>query len=148
MRKAMLVSFAILLSPGAIAMMSAAEAIMLRAGDASGPNAVFAFDTQVNPRTIVIRTTQVGVVGSRFEVSIDGAKKPVFSHLFTAEECKFGDGGSRCEVKIPAASPDFSTILREFRRGRAARVSIEDAGVMKMDQTVSLTGFTKASRGL
>jgi hypothetical protein len=148
MRKALLVSFAILLSPGAIAMMSAAEAIMLRAGDASGPNAVFAFDTQVNPRTIVIRTTQVGVVGSRFEVSIDSAKKPVFSHLFTAEECKFGDGGSRCEVKIPAASPDFSTILREFRRGRAARVSIEDAGVMKMDQTVSLTGFTKASRGL
>jgi hypothetical protein len=148
MHKALLVSLAVLSSAGVAAIAAAAETIMLRAGNASGPNAVFAFDRQANPRAIVIRTSQVGVAGSRFEVSIDGAKKPVFNHLFTTEECKFGDEGSRCEVAIPAASPDFAAILREFRRGRAARVSIEDAGVMKMDQTVSLGGFTKASRGL
>jgi hypothetical protein len=146
MHKALLVSFAIFTGLAAIA--AAAETIMLRAGDANGPNAVFAFDRQATPRAIVVRTTQVGVAGSRFEIAIDGAKKPVFSHLFTAEECKFGDGGSRCEVTIPATSPDFAAIVREFRRGRSARVSIEDAGTMKMDQTVSLAGFTKASRGL
>jgi hypothetical protein len=146
MHKALLVSFAVLTGLAAIA--AAAEAIMLRTGGADGPNAVFAFDRQANPRAIVIRTTQVGVAGSRFEVAVDGAKKPVFSHLFTAEECKFGDGGSRCEVTIPATSPEFAAVVREFRRGRSARVSIEDAGVMKMDQTVSLGGFTKASRGL
>ncbi len=126
MHKTLLVSLAVLSSPGAIAITSAAETIMLRAGDASGPNAVFAFDRQPNPRAIMIRTIQVGVAGSRFEVSIDGAKKPVFSHLFTPEECKFGDGGSRCEVTIPAASPDFAAILREFRaaarRGSASRM--------------------------
>jgi hypothetical protein len=148
MHKALLVSLAVLSSPGVAAIAVAAETIMLRAGDASGPNAVFAFDRQATPRAIVIRTTQVGVAGSRFDVNIDGAKKPVFSHLFTAEECKFGDGGSRREVTIPATSPDFAAILREFRRGRVARVSIEDAGAMKMDQTVPLGGFTKASRGL
>jgi hypothetical protein len=148
MHKALFVSLAVLSNPGVAAIAVAAETIMLRAGDASGPNAVFAFDRQATPRAIVIRTTQVGVAGSRFDVSIDGAKKPIFSHLFTAEECKFGDGGSRCEVAIPATSPDFAAIVREFRRGRAARVSIEDAGAMKMDQTVPLGGFAKASRGL
>jgi hypothetical protein len=148
MHKSLLVTLAVLSTLGGAAIAAAAETIMLRAGDASGPNAVFAFDRQATPRVIVIRTTQVGVAGSRFEVSIDGAKKSAFTHLFTAEECKFGDGGSRCEVTIPATSPDFAAILRGFRRGRAARVSIEDACVMKMDQTVSLGGFTKASRGL
>jgi hypothetical protein len=148
MYKAPLLAFAVLSVPAAAAITLAAEAVMLRAGNASGPNALFAFDRQAAPRAIIIRTTQVGVAGSRFEVIIDGAKKPVFSHLFAPEECKFGDGGSRCEVTIPAARPDFAAILREFRRGRSAQVSIDDAGVMKMDQTVSLIGFTKASRGL
>jgi hypothetical protein len=148
MHRALLLSLVVLSGPGLAEVAVAAETIMLRAGDASGPNAVFAFDRQANPRAIVIRTTQVGVAGSRFDVSIDGAKRPVFNHVFTTEECKFGDGGSRCEVTIPATSPDFTAILREFRRGRVARVSIEDAGVMKMDQTLSLGGFTKASRGL
>jgi hypothetical protein len=127
---------------------SAEETIMLRAGEATGPNAVFAFDKKARPRVIVVRTTQVGVAGSRLAVSIDRVKTPVFSHIFTTEECKFGDGGSKCEVAIPASSPDFARILRRFRRGRLARVSILDAGVMKMDETVSLSGFTKAVRGL
>jgi hypothetical protein len=148
MRKVLLLSFAVLAGPWGTPFVLAAEAIMLRAGNVSGPNAVFAFDRQANRRDIVVRTTQVGVAGSRFEVSVDAAKKPVFSHIFTADECKFGDGGSRCEVTIGAASPDFAAILSEFRRGRSARVSIEDAGVMKMDHTVPLSGFTKASRGL
>jgi hypothetical protein len=148
MRKALVLSFIVLSNPVFVPITLAAETIMLRAGQESGPNAVFAFDRQANPRAIVIRTTQLGVAGARFDVSIDGAKKPVFSHIFTADECKFGDGGSRCEVTIRAASPDFAAILSEFRRGRSARVSIEDTGAMKMDHTVSLSGFTKASRGL
>jgi hypothetical protein len=147
MYRALLFSFALLTSAEATEGAFAAETIMLQAAEATGPNAVFSFDKEANPRAIVVRTTQVGVSGSRFEVHIDGAKKPVFNHLFTAEECKFGDDGSRCEVTIPATNPDFAAILHGFRRGRSARVSIEDAGVMKMDQTVSLSGFTKASRG-
>ena len=73
---------------------------------------------------------------------------PVFDHIFGTGECKFGDSGSRCEVVISASTPDYASILRAFRRGRLARVTIQDAGVMKMDQTVSLIGFTAASRGL
>lgn len=149
MRKpSLLLLTAFLATMGAVETASAGETIMLRAGDAAGPNAVFAFDKEAKPRAIIVRTTQVGVAGSRFEVSVDQAKTPVFAHIFTAEECTFGDGGSKCQVIIPGASSEFAGVLREFRRGRLARVSIQDAGVMKMDQTVSLVGFTKAARGL
>jgi hypothetical protein len=138
----------ILMGMGAPQTSSAGETVMLRAGSATGPNAVFAFDKKAKPRAIVVRTTQVGVAGSRFDVSIDRAEKPAFSHIFTTDECKFGDSGSTCEVIISASNPAFSTILGQLRRGRLARVSIQDAGVMKMDQTVSLIGFAKASHGL
>jgi hypothetical protein len=123
----------------------ASEAIMLRAGAATGPNAVFAFD-KARPHRIVVRTTQVGVAGARIEVFVDKAKWPAFRHLFAADECKFGDSGSRCEVIIPSSSPAYAAILAQFRRGRVARVKVDDAGAMKMDETASLKGFTKSLR--
>jgi hypothetical protein len=125
----------------------AAEEITLRAGEATGPNAVFAFDEYATPHKIVLRTTQVGVAGSRIEVTIDKANKPAFSHIFTPDECKFGDAGSKCEVTIPASNAAYATILAEFRRGPVGHITIADAGVMKMDQTVSLLGFSKTLRG-
>jgi hypothetical protein len=124
---------------------TAAEAVMLRAGEATGPNAVFAFD-KAKPHRIVVRTTQVGVAGSRIAVFVDRAKRPAFSHLFAASECKFGDSGSRCVVIIPSSSPAYAAILAQFKRGRTARVTIDDSGAMKMDQAASLTGFTKSLR--
>jgi hypothetical protein len=123
----------------------AAEAIMLRAGEATGPNAIFTFD-KAKPHRIVVRTTQAGVAGSRIEVFVDKAKTPAFRHLFAAGECKFGDSGSKCEVIVPASNSAYAAILAEFKRGRVARVTVDDAGVMKMDQTASLTGFTKSLR--
>ena len=116
----------------------------LRAGEADGANTVFVFGER--PRAIVLRTARVGVAGSRIEVTVDEVKKPVFNHVFVAAECKFGDGGSACEVVIPAKDPAYRAILTHFKRGRLARVTIQDAGVMKMDQTVSLSGFANALR--
>ena len=95
---------------------------------------------------IVVRTTQVGVAGSRIEVFVDKAKTPAFGHLFATAECKFGDSGSKCEVIVPASNPAYAAILSQFKRGRVARVTVDDAGVMKMDQTASLKGFTKSLR--
>ena len=123
----------------------AAETIMLRAGAATGPNAIFAFD-KAKPHRIVIRTSQAGVAGSRIEVFVDRAKTPAYRHLFAADECKFGDSGSKCVVIVPASSPAYAAILSEFKRGRIARVTVDDAGAMKMDQTASLEGFTKSLR--
>jgi hypothetical protein len=124
----------------------AAETVMLQAGEAAGPNVVFAFVKEAKPHGIVVRTTQIGVAGSRIEVFVDKAKRPAFRHVFTTAECKFGDSGSKCEVILPAASVDYAAILTRFKRGRQARVTVDDAGVMKMDQTASLNGLTKSLR--
>ncbi len=138
-------SFVIAFVAGPTQNAAAAEAIMLRAGEATGPNAVFAFD-KANPHRIIVRTTQVGVVGSRIKVFVDKAKTPAFSHLFAASECKFGDSGSKCEVVVPASSRAYAVILAQFKRGRIARVTVDDSGAMKMDETVSLIGVTKSLR--
>ena len=145
-RRLLVSSFAITLAGGLAQNVLAAEVIMLRAGEATGPNAVFAFDKAAKPHRIVVRTTQVGVAGSRIEVFVDKAKRPAFSHLFTTAECKFGNSGSKCEVIVPASSPAYAAILAQFKRGRVARVTVDDAGVMKMDQTTSLSGFIKSLR--
>ena len=139
-------SFVVMFAAGPVQIALAAEAIMLRAGEATGPNAVFAFDKEAKPHRIVVRTTQVGVAGSRIEVFVDKVKTPAFSHLFAAAECKFGDSGSKCEVVVPASNRAYAAILAQFKRGHLARVTVEDAGAMKMDQTVSLKGFTKSLR--
>ena len=99
---------------------------------------------KLEPHRIVVRTTQVGIGGSRFEVFVDKTKTPAFRHLFSTAECKFGDSGSNCEVIVPASDPAYAEILGQFKRGRVARVTVDDAGVMKMDQTASLKGFSKS----
>lgn len=142
----LLSSLVIAFAAGALQIGLAAESLMLRAGDATGPNVVFAFDKEANHHRIVVRTTQVGVVGSKIEVFVDKAKTPAFRHVFPSTECKFGDSGSECEVIVPASSPDYAAVLAQFKRGRVARVTVDDAGVMKMDQTASLKGFTKSLR--
>ena len=81
-------------------------------------------------------------------MNVDGAKTPLFSHIFTPEECKFGEGGSKCEVTVGSSDAAFAKILNGFRRGRMARISVVDAGVMKMGVMVSLVGVTKTLRGL
>ena len=81
----------------------AAEAIMLRAGEATGPSAVFTFE-KAKPHRIVLRTNQAGIPGSRIEVFVDKAMRPAFRHVFSAGECKFGDSGSKCEEFLQSRS--------------------------------------------
>jgi hypothetical protein len=132
---------------GAALVAGAKEEIMLRAGAAAGPNAVLAIDNGAKPRQIVVRTTQAGVAGSRIEVTVDNAKTSAFNHIFTTQECKFDDGGSKCEVVIPASDAAYAAILGQFKRGRVGHIIVADAGVMMVDQTVSLLGLSKALRG-
>ena len=98
------------------------------------------------PHRIVVRTSQAGIAGSRIEVFVDKARAPAFRHVFAADECKFGDSGSMCVLTIPASNPAYAAILAQFKRGRVARVTVDDAGVMKMDQTASFKGFTNSLR--
>jgi hypothetical protein len=132
---------------GAAQVAAADEKIMLRAGEATGSNAVFALDNGAKPQQIVVRTTQAGVAGSRIEVTVDKAKKPVFSHILTTQECKFGDSGSKCEVVISASDAAYAAILAQFKRGQEGHITVADPGVMTIDLTVSLLGFSKTLRG-
>ncbi len=135
-----------LLALAAALVASPAVATTLRAGKADGANAIFVFNEHARPRAIVLRTERVGVAGSRIEVTVDRIKKPVFTHVFAPGECKFSDSGSECEVLIPAENPSYRAILTHFKRGHLARVTVLDAGVMKMDETLSLRGFVHALR--
>jgi len=146
-RLALACSVGIMSLAGAAQVAGADEEIMLRAGEAAGSNAVFALDKGAKPQQIVVRTTQAGVAGSRIEVTVDKAKKPAFSHIFTTQECKFGDSGSKCEVVIPASNTAYAAIITQFRLGRAGHITVADAGVMTIDLTVSLLGFLKTPRG-
>jgi hypothetical protein len=135
---------ALAISVGAVT--QAAGPATLRVGDVDGANATFVFGANGKQRAIVLHTRRIGVAGSRIEVTVDHFEKPVFSHVFAPAECKFGDRGSACKVIIPAKDAAYRAILARFKRGHLARVTIQDAGVMKMDQTVSLSGLAKALR--
>ena len=146
MRIARLVVANFMLITAGAAVAQTAGAPTFRIGDVDGANATFVFDGNARPPVIILRTARAGVAGSRIEVTVDQAKEPVFRHIFAPGECKFGEGaegGSACEVTISEKGAAYRAILTRFKRGRVARVTVQDAGVMKMDQTASLKGFAK-----
>ena len=140
------VIFVLMLAIGAAAAAQAAGPATLQVGDANGASATFVSDRGAKAHALVLRTVQAGVAGSRIEVAVDQDKKPVFSHVFAPGECKFGAGGSACEVTISARNAAYRTIVARFRRGREVHVTVQDAGVTRMDQTASLGGFGTSLR--
>jgi len=120
-----------------------AAIVMLRAGTAGAPNVLFEIDRPKRPNQIVLKTEQAGVAGSVLEVLVDGRHNPALHHVFAEDECKFIDQRSQCEVTFAAGSPEFADIVKGFIKGRNAKVTVADAGVMKMDHTVSLKGVAR-----
>jgi hypothetical protein len=121
---------------------SAAD-VLLRAGEAGAPNILFQADRAKAPKQIVVETEQVGVAGSVLEVFIDKNKKPILHHLFAGDECKFIEQESRCEVSFAVGSREFAVLVNGFVKGRNAKVTVADAGVMTMDHAVSLKGIAR-----
>ena len=124
---------------------AATHDVVVQAGGAQEAHVIFTFDQRTGPRRLVLRTSVAGVAGSRLAVSVDGGA-PVIDHILTPDECKFVDDGSRCEVVIAGDDPAYAAVTHAFRTGRAARVTIEDAGAMKMDHPLSLRGLGRALR--
>jgi hypothetical protein len=120
-----------------------AAVVMLRAGGAGEPNVLFEIDKARTPKQIVLITEQAGVAGSVIDVFIDRNQKPVLHHLFAGDECKFIEQQSRCEVSFAVESPEFAGLVNGFVKGRNAKVTVADAGVMKMDHAVSLKGVAR-----
>ena len=120
-----------------------AAVVMLRAGGAGAPNVLFEIDRAKIQKKIILKTDQAAVDGSVLEVLIDRNQKPVLHYLFSGDECKFVEQQSRCEVTFAAGSPEFAALVNGFVKGRNAKVTVADAGVMKMDHAVSLKGVAR-----
>jgi hypothetical protein len=120
-----------------------AAVLRLQAGAVGKPNVAFEVDQPKAPKQLVLRTDQAGVSGSVLDVSIDGRQKPALHHIFTVDECRFVEQQSRCEVNFGAGSQEFEDLLKGLIRDRQARVTIADAGVMKMDHLISLKGVAR-----
>jgi predicted acyl esterase len=124
----------------------AGEKILLQAGEPTGQKVVFVFDNRGSSQKIVVRTAQIAAAGSEIQVSVDESQRPVFRHKFSAEECKYVDSISKCEIAIDESTPSFGSILYRFRRGNRARITIKDSGGVRMDVTVGLSAVAKALR--
>lgn len=130
----------LMLAFGATELVPAARAATPRVDEAGGANAVLILDKS-KPPVIVLRTARLGVAGSRIVVTVDHVKKPVFNHIFGPGQCKFGDTGSACGLRIPPKDVGYRTILARSQHGHRARVTVQDAGVKEVDQTATLGGF-------
>lgn len=120
-----------------------AENFMLSFGKPEGERADIVFSAnKMSKRAILIKTTRVGVAGSRLFLEIDKSRTPIVNHIFTDDECRFSDNGSACEITISGTSNEYQKILYAFRRGRTLHIGIVGAGSMKMSEDVSLIGFT------
>jgi hypothetical protein len=120
-----------------------AAVVVLQAGAAGAPSVVFEIDQSRAPQQIGFKTEQAGVAGSVLEVVIDGHPKPVLHYMFTVDQCHFVEQQSRCEVNFAKGSEEFAALVKGLIRGRRARITIADAGVMKMDHLVSLKGVAR-----
>lgn len=121
-----------------------AEPVTVEIGQAGMRHVVFAFERGNDGTTVTLRTEMTGVAGSRLTVRIDRAPTLALDHVFADGECRFPDGkASMCEVVIGPDDPAAEKLLVGFKRGLEAHVTIEDAGIMRMDQAVSLKGFTR-----
>lgn len=121
-----------------------AEPVTVEIGQAGMRHVVFSFERGAAGTTVTLRTEMTGVAGSRLTVRIDRAPVLALDHVFSESECRFPAGGaSMCELVIGPDDPAAQTLLLGFKRGLEAHVTIEDAGIMRMDQSVSLKGFTR-----
>ena len=93
-------------------------------------------------RALTIQTRRVGAPGSRFRLSVDRGL-PLVSAILDAEQCRFDDQGSVCTISYARKSAEYRKVVPALRKGRNARVEIENAGNMAMSRDVSLAGFAK-----
>ena len=136
-----------LLAPGALPNADAADNVRLSFGRPGGEKADIIFSSwKRSAKAIVIKTTQVGVAGSRLFLEVDKRPTPIVDHILAESECRFGDNTGSCEIAISGLSAEYRKIVRAFRRGRTLHIGIVTAGAMKMSEDVSLSGF-KTSYG-
>lgn len=123
----------------------AADPITLTGGDAEGRRITFTFGADREaPDALSIETRRAGNPGAALTIWIDGSPDPLVSMILTEEACAFDGDGAACRLDVEGGSPLFERFVTAFKRGRTAHVEVRNAGVMEMQDDLSLTGFTRA----
>jgi len=123
----------------------AAEPLVLMLADGDDGRAELSFQPEMtHADAFRLRTTRIGAPGSLITLSIDKAPDKLVSHVFTPEDCRFGDEGAICEITIDGDSRAFADLVAAFKAGRTAHLEVTNAGSATMRSDVSLKGFTRA----
>jgi hypothetical protein len=124
---------------------AAAAPVALTLGDPAARHVTFTFGPdRAAPDALVIETRRVGNPGAALRIWIDNSPVALVDRVLTADDCRFDDAGAACRVTVDGTSGTYARFVTSFRRGRTAHVTVQNAGVMEMQDDLSLTGFTAA----
>lgn len=126
----------------------ARQFVQIMAGKPSGPNVVFSFDQGGAAEGLRIETHLVGNPGAKLSIWVDHSKHRLFSRVLTTNDCEYGDDGAKCRIVIGQKNPDYRRFVAAFERGRTAHMEVQNAGVMQMNNDVSLIGFARKLRSV
>ncbi len=141
---------AVILVGGFVALTSssgqAREPVQIMAGDPSGKHVVFSFERDGGAKALRIETQQIGNPGAKLSIWVDHSSDRLFSRMLTSRDCIYGDSGARCRFEISGKNPPYRRFVTAFKRGKAAHIEVQNAGVMQMSKDISLVGFAQELR--
>lgn len=145
MFRTILLAAAFALPTLAAASAAAAAPVMLMLGDPAARHVTFTFGPdRAASDALVIETRRVGNPGAALRIWIDNSPVALVDRILTADDCRFDDGGATCRIAVDGSTGAYARFVTAFRRGRTAHVTVQNAGVMEMQDDLSLTGFTAA----
>lgn len=119
--------------------------VLLDFGSKDGPHAVVTINkNRAATAALKIETFGTGVAGSRISIMIDNNAAPMFTHIFTKEECKMQDDRNYCATSVLGRVPEYGRLLTGFRKGSVSRLELETGGAMDMSHVLTLAGFDRA----
>jgi hypothetical protein len=127
------------------ALPATAAPVALTLGDPAARHVTFTFGAdRAAPDALVIETRRVGNPGAALRIWIDNSPVALVDRVLTADDCRFDDAGATCRVTVDGTTGSYARFVTSFRRGLTAHVTVQNAGVMEMQDDLSLAGFTAA----
>jgi hypothetical protein len=124
---------------------AAAAPVALTLGDPAARHVTFTFGPdRTAPDALVIETRRVGNPGAALRIWIDASPVALVDQILTGDDCRFDDAGATCRVVVDGTTGTYARFVTAFRRGRTAHVTVQNAGVMEMQDDLPLAGFTAA----
>jgi len=135
--------FRALLLTAFLAAHAQAAQVTLMAGPPDARHVTFAFDPDPSAaEALVIETRRVGNPDATLRIWIDKSPIALFERILTSEDCKFDGDGVLCRLIISGGDPSYAQFVAAFRAGRTLHVEVRNAGVMEMQENLSLRGFS------